>query len=100
MSRNGDGLSVSYDALDFAATNIGNEAKTLEQDLQELRKMVENSKQYWAGEAAGSFEAKLAVWDKEANDIHQALMGIGHVVAQAGGEYMEGDKKAASYFAL
>ncbi|MFI9343672.1 WXG100 family type VII secretion target [Streptomyces sp. NPDC052773] len=98
MGRNGDGLSVSYDALDITATTIGNEAKTLEQDLQELRQLVENSKQYWQGVAQDQFNEKLRRWDKEANDIHQALMGIGHVVAQAGGEYMEGDKKAASYF--
>ncbi|MFI2719897.1 WXG100 family type VII secretion target [Streptomyces collinus] len=98
MSRNGDGLSVTYDALDFAATNIGNEARQLEQDLAELRKLVESSKQYWAGQAQGTFGDKLARWDKEANDIHQALTGIGHVVGQSGGTYMEGDKKAASYF--
>ncbi|MBZ9638502.1 MULTISPECIES: WXG100 family type VII secretion target [unclassified Streptomyces] len=98
MSRNNDGLSVTYDGLDFAATTIGNEAKQLEQDLQELRQMVENSRQYWAGQAQGQFGEKLRRWDKEANDIHQALMGIGHVVGQSGGTYMEGDKKAASYF--
>jgi hypothetical protein len=37
-------------------------------------------------------------WDKEAADIHQALMQIGQVVARAGGDYMGGDKKAAGYF--
>ncbi|MFD7438977.1 WXG100 family type VII secretion target [Streptomyces sp. NPDC059861] len=98
MSRNNDGLSVSYDALDFAATNIGNEAKLLEQDLQELRKMVESSRQYWAGKAQSEYGNKLARWDTEAGDIHQALMSIGQVVGRAGGTYMEGDKKAASYF--
>ncbi|WP_171114381.1 MULTISPECIES: WXG100 family type VII secretion target [Streptomyces] len=98
MSRNNDGLSVSYDALDFAATNIGNEAKQLEQDLQELRKMVESSQQYWTGVSQEEYRQKLARWDTEANDIHQALTGIGQVVGQAGGTYMEGDKKAASYF--
>ncbi|MCK1821314.1 WXG100 family type VII secretion target [Streptomyces sp. XM83C] len=98
MSRNGDGLQVTYDGLDVAATNIGNEAKALEQDLAELRRMVVQSQEYWAGEAQGTFHDKLQRWDKEANDIHQALVGIGHVVHQAGGDYMAGDKKAASYF--
>ncbi|KUN35157.1 WXG100 family type VII secretion target [Streptomyces longwoodensis] len=97
MSRNNDGLNVTYNALDFAATRIANEAKLLEQDLEELRKMVESSKQYWVGEAQDAFDLKLARWKKEADDIHQALTGIGHVVGQSGGTYMEGDKKAAGY---
>ncbi|MFF0465066.1 WXG100 family type VII secretion target [Streptomyces mexicanus] len=98
MANNADGLSVSYNALDFAATKIGNEAKALEQDLRELKQLVMKSREYWEGEAQSDFDAKLARWDKEANDIHTALTSIGHVVHTAGGDYMEGDKQAASYF--
>ncbi|GAA3806005.1 WXG100 family type VII secretion target [Streptomyces chiangmaiensis] len=98
MANNADGLSVTYGGLDFAATTIGNEASQLEQDLQELRKMVVSSLQYWEGQAQDTFHEKLHRWDKEANDIHQALTGIGHVVAQSGGTYREGDQKAAGYF--
>ncbi|MGW0086355.1 WXG100 family type VII secretion target [Streptomyces sp. NPDC003393] len=98
MANNGDGLSVTYNGLDVAATQIGNQAKTLERDLHELRQLVVQSLQYWEGEAQGTFHEKLQKWDKEANDIHTALTGIGHVVHTAGGDYMEGDKQAASYF--
>ncbi|MER6467711.1 MULTISPECIES: WXG100 family type VII secretion target [Streptomyces] len=98
MGNNADGLSVTYDGLDVAATKIGNEASQLEQDLQELRRLVVSSLQYWEGQAQDTFHEKLNRWDKEANDIHQSLTGIGHVVAQSGGTYMEGDKKAAGYF--
>ncbi|MFE1952970.1 WXG100 family type VII secretion target [Streptomyces sp. NPDC059524] len=98
MVSNGDGLLVTYDGLDTAATQIGNEAKALEQDLEELKQMVVKSLQYWEGESQSTFDQKLHRWDKEANDIHTALTGIGHVVGQSGGDYMGGDKKAASYF--
>lgn len=98
MATNSDGLHVKYDGLDMAATKIGNEASQLEQDLQELRKLVVSSLQYWEGDAQNTFNEKLHRWDKEANDIHQALTGIGHVVGMSGGTYMQGDKKAASYF--
>ncbi|MFF0788555.1 WXG100 family type VII secretion target [Streptomyces spiralis] len=98
MGNNADGLSVTYNGLDLAATQIGNQAKTLERDLHELRQLVVQSLQYWEGEAQGTFHEKLQKWDKEANDIHTALTGIGHVVHMAGGDYMEGDKQAASYF--
>ncbi|MDF3302673.1 WXG100 family type VII secretion target [Streptomyces tropicalis] len=98
MSTNADGLSVKYDALDLTATHIGNEAKNLEQDLQELRQMVVRSQQYWEGDAQSTFTTELAKWDKEATHIHTALTTIGHTVHTAGGTYMEGDKKAAGYF--
>ncbi|MEU6812566.1 WXG100 family type VII secretion target [Streptomyces sp. NPDC046831] len=98
MGNNSEGLSVTYNALDATATKIGNEAKALEQDLQELKQMVVQSLQYWEGEAQGTFNEKLQKWDKEASDIHTALTGIGHVVHMAGGDYMAGDKQAASYF--
>lgn len=98
MAHNADGLSVSYNALDVAATTIGNEAKTLEQDLRELKQLVVQSLQYWEGEAQNTFDGKLKRWDKEAHDIHAALTSIGHVVHTAGGDYMQGDKQAAGYF--
>ncbi|MDR3081844.1 MAG: WXG100 family type VII secretion target [Streptomyces sp.] len=98
MVSNGDGLLVTYDGLDSAATQIGNEAKTLEGDLEELKQMVVKSLEYWEGEAQGTFDSKLKRWDKEAKDIHTALTSIGHTVGQAGGDYQGGDKKAASYF--
>ncbi|MFF0112016.1 WXG100 family type VII secretion target [Streptomyces prasinus] len=97
MSRNADGLQVGYGGLDFAATNIANEAKQLDEDIQQLRTMVLNSKQHWVGKAQDTFDEKLRRWDKEASDIHQALMGIGHVVGQSGGTYMEGDLAASRY---
>jgi len=98
MANNADGLQVTYDGLDVAATKIGNEASQLEQDLQELKKLVVSSLQYWEGDAQNTFNEKLHRWDKEATDIHTALTGIGHVVGTSGGTYMQGDKKAASYF--
>lgn len=97
MSRNADGLQVTYDGLDVAATNIANEAKLLDEDIQQLRQMVLNSKQYWVGKAQDTFDEKLRRWDKESSDIHQALMGIGHVVGSSGGTYMEGDLAASRY---
>ena len=97
MGANGDGLQVTYDGLDIAATTIANQAKQLDEDIQQLRKMVENSKQYWVGKAQDTYNTKLERWDRETRDIHRALMGIGHVVGQSGGTYMEGDLAASRY---
>ncbi|MFF3661454.1 WXG100 family type VII secretion target [Streptomyces olivochromogenes] len=93
-----DELVVKYGALDAAATEIGNQAKQLEQDLEEIKKMVASVASGWEGEAHNMYKQQQAVWDKEARDIHQALVAIAQVVGRAGGDYHGGDKKAASYY--
>ncbi|MCX5034970.1 WXG100 family type VII secretion target [Streptomyces coelicoflavus] len=97
MGRNADGLAVTYDGLDFAATNLANEAKLLDEDIQHLTKLVQDCQQYWEGKAHGAFNVKLTAWRTETTAIHEALMGIGHVVGTSGGTYMEGDLAASKY---
>ncbi|MEU1281941.1 WXG100 family type VII secretion target [Streptomyces sp. NPDC005805] len=94
-----DELVVRYGALDATATVLGNQAKKLEQDLQDIKTAVATVAAGWEGEAHTFYTEQQAIWDKEAQDIHQALTQITAIVARAGGDYMGGDKKAASYFA-
>lgn len=94
-----DELVVKYGALDATATELGNQAKQLEQDLEDIKKAVASVAAGWQGEAHTFYVEMQQKWDKEAKDIHQALLAISQVVARAGGDYMGGDKKAASYFA-
>ncbi|MGW1895023.1 WXG100 family type VII secretion target [Streptomyces sp. NPDC002004] len=98
MGINGDGLLVNYDPLDTAATNIGNHARNLETALDEIKRKVAEVNQYWEGDSHSAYQTAQANWDKEARDIHQALVAIGHLIHQAGGDYRGGDKKAAGYF--
>jgi WXG100 family type VII secretion target len=98
MGMNHDEMVVKYGALDTAATEIGNMAKQLEADLQEIKTLVAGTVAYWEGETQATYGAQQKAWDDEARDIHEALKGIGHVVHLAGGDYMGGDKKAASFF--
>ncbi|MFD3438339.1 WXG100 family type VII secretion target [Streptomyces sp. NPDC058685] len=97
--NSGDELVVKYDGLDLAATTLGNQAKKLEEDLREIKTAMATVAAGWEGEAHQAYVQEQVKWDKEAADIHRALMQIGQVVARAGGDYMGGDKKAASYFA-
>jgi WXG100 family type VII secretion target len=99
MSNSHDELVVKYGALDATATELGNQAKQLEQDLADIKKAVASVASGWQGEAHTFFVEQQQLWDKEANDIHQALVAISQVVGRAGGDYMGGDKNAASYFA-
>ncbi|MFE6129552.1 MULTISPECIES: WXG100 family type VII secretion target [unclassified Streptomyces] len=98
MGTNYDGLVVKYGALDATATVLGNQAKKLEEDLRSIKTAMASVAAGWEGEAHQAYVEQQELWDKEAADIQQALQGIGKVVGQAGGDYMGGDKKAASYF--
>ncbi|MFE9768565.1 WXG100 family type VII secretion target [Streptomyces sp. NPDC005808] len=91
-------LSVTYDGLDVTATTLANQAKKLEEDLEAIQQKVASVAGLWEGEAHTAYAQQQAAWDKEAKGIHDALVAIARVVHQAGGDYMGGDKKAASYY--
>lgn len=91
-------LAVKYGGLDAMATELGNQAKKLEQDLHEIKAAVKAAAAGWEGDAHTTYTEVQTAWDKDAAIIHKALMDITRVVHNAGGDYRGGDKKAASYF--
>lgn len=97
-TNNYDELVVKYGALDATATTLVTQASNLETDLDEIKKMVASVAVGWEGEAHTMYTEQQHLWDKEAKDIHAALVAIAQVVGRAGGDYMGGDKKAASYY--
>ncbi|MFG3206231.1 WXG100 family type VII secretion target [Streptomyces sp. NPDC048192] len=99
MGVNNSGVTeVHYDGLDHIATEIANQAKNLEASLETIKREVQNVSGMWEGEAHQAYIKRQAEWDREARAIHEALHAIGRAVHAAGGDYMGGDKKAASYF--
>lgn len=97
VNNSGD-LEVTYGSLDETATRLANEAKELEASLEAIKQKVNGVSGMWEGEAHSAYALKQAAWDREARAIHEALVSIGRVVHQAGGDYRGGDKKAAGYF--
>ncbi|MEU9989373.1 WXG100 family type VII secretion target [Streptomyces sp. NPDC048045] len=89
---------VHYDRLDEMATQIGQQASQLEAGLEAIKSKVQQVSSMWEGEAHNTYREQQTAWDREARGIHEALVAIGHAVHAAGGDYMGGDKKAASYF--
>ncbi|MBX7550484.1 WXG100 family type VII secretion target [Streptomyces sp. NPDC004232] len=96
--NNSDVTEVHYDGLDQMATEIATQARNLEASLEVIKGEVQKVSGMWEGEAHQAYIRKQAEWDKEARAIHEALHAIGRAVHAAGGDYMGGDKKAASYF--
>ncbi|CAL9439294.1 WXG100 family type VII secretion target [Streptomyces sp. NPDC029044] len=93
-----DELAVTYGTMDALATELGNQAKKLEEDLEALKQAVLNVSAGWGGEAYEEFQKKTKQWDTHARGIHQALVNISQRVRTAGGDYRGGDLKGASYF--
>ncbi|EFE66772.1 MULTISPECIES: WXG100 family type VII secretion target [Streptomyces] len=93
-----DELAVSYGTMDALATELGDQARKLEEDLEALKKAVLDAAAGWGGEAYEEFTKKTKEWDRHANGIHQALVSIAQRVGTAGGDYRGGDLKGASYF--
>ncbi|MGW7357431.1 WXG100 family type VII secretion target [Streptomyces sp. NPDC054802] len=98
MTANYDGLVVKYGALDATATVLGNQAKKLEDDLRAIKTAMDAVAAGWEGEAHTAYVQEQEQWTRQAGEINQALKEIGTIVSNAGGDYMGGDKKAASYF--
>ncbi|MCX4577880.1 MULTISPECIES: WXG100 family type VII secretion target [Streptomyces] len=91
-------LAVKYGTLDALTTELGNQAKKLEEDLGALKQAVLDAAEGWGGEAYDAFQAQSKEWDNHATAVHQALLSISQKVHQAGGDYRGGDLKGASYF--
>ncbi|MFH8803634.1 WXG100 family type VII secretion target [Streptomyces sp. NPDC017936] len=93
-----DELAVTYGTMDALATELGDQAKKLEEDLEALKQAVLKVSEGWGGEAYGEFQKKAGQWDTHARGIHSALVTISKLVHTAGGDYRGGDLKGASYF--
>ncbi|MEV6180576.1 WXG100 family type VII secretion target [Streptomyces sp. NPDC052016] len=93
-----DELAVTYGTMDALATELGDQAKKLEEDLEALKQAVLKVSEGWGGEAYGEFKKKAGEWDTHARGIHSALVTISKLVHTAGGDYRGGDLKGASYF--
>ncbi|MBL3670472.1 WXG100 family type VII secretion target [Streptomyces sp. M2CJ-2] len=91
-------LAVTYGTMDALATELGDQAKKLEEDLEALKKAVLEAAEGWGGEAYEEFTKKTKEWDRHASGIHQALVSIGKTVGAAGGDYRGGDLRGAGYF--
>jgi WXG100 family type VII secretion target len=91
-------LAVTYGTMDALATELGDQAKKLEDDLEALKAAVLKVSSGWGGEAYEAFQKKSGEWDRHARGIHAALVQISQKVSTAGGDYRGGDLKGASYF--
>lgn len=56
-------------------------------ELGRLRSNIEGTQAAWQGQAAAAFRNLMMRFDEEANNLNQALTGIGELLANAGSQY-------------
>ncbi|MFG2717986.1 WXG100 family type VII secretion target [Streptomyces sp. NPDC048416] len=94
----GDVLGVTYSSLEEAAAAIKQQAGQLDDDLREIKSLVDKAAGSWHGEAHEVYVTNQQEWDKRARSIQTSLAQIANAVADAGPTYRAGDHKAAGYF--
>ncbi|MFE2292336.1 WXG100 family type VII secretion target [Streptomyces sp. NPDC059452] len=98
MPANDGTTVVTYSSLELAASAIEAQAKRLDQDLTEIKGMIESVSELWEGEAKSAYRAAQKRWDADATAIKQNLFQISSAVREAGVAYRSGDKRAAANF--
>ncbi|MBQ0868390.1 WXG100 family type VII secretion target [Streptomyces smyrnaeus] len=93
-----DGLKVTYASLDEAATSIEGFAKTLMEDLGDIRKQVASISEAWEGEAQTAYKEAMRKWDTKSQAVQQALTEIVRVIRLGRDGYQETDLASARWF--
>ncbi|MEU3371755.1 WXG100 family type VII secretion target [Streptomyces sp. NPDC006711] len=96
--NNDDVLGVTYASLDDAARAIKSQADKLNQDLADIKKLVDTAAHNWHGEAQQAYAQKQQEWNRTADSVHISLTQIAQAVSDAGPTYQAGDRRAAAHF--
>ncbi|MFE3329071.1 WXG100 family type VII secretion target [Streptomyces sp. NPDC059176] len=98
MAHDNDTMVVTYASLTEAAGEIRKQANKLDQSLEAIQAKIRQVSALWEGEAREAYNTAQADWDKQAKEIHTALMEIAGRVDEAAPAYKGGDKRAAQNF--
>ena len=89
-------VEVTFAEVANAAQQISSAAKTVDQQLDDLRSKVTSTLSGYEGEAAAQYQAAQDKWDKAAADLQAVLAAIGTAVQQAGEAYEQSERTNAN----
>lgn len=82
-------IAVSFAALETAAVDTVNVARTIANDLGDLERSLMPIRSSWSGSAAAEFDAIERRWRESAGAIQHVLEQIGQALSIAAGNYGE-----------
>ncbi|WP_330272364.1 WXG100 family type VII secretion target [Lentzea sp. NBC_00516] len=89
-------IRVTFAEVANAASSISSSAKSVDQQLDDLRTKVTSTLSGYEGDAATQYQAAQEKWDKAAADLQAVLAAIGVAVQQAGEAYETSERQNAA----
>jgi len=92
----GDGIKVTFGAIDNLASHIDGQVKAIETQIEDLRSSINKLAQTWTGATEESFRQVHTNWNTSADDLNSTLNRIALAVHQAHDSYLQTENKNAS----
>jgi len=92
------GIRVTPEQLQQISTQLNSGAATIDGTLSQLASQVAPLGSDWAGVAQARFESLWSEWQSGAKQVHEALLGIAQLTAQAASRYDETEQSIATSF--
>jgi WXG100 family type VII secretion target len=89
---------VTFEALSSAHSDINAAWGSITQQMEDLKKFVNNFAQDWTGSAAEAYQGLQQQWDSAANDLAQVLHTIGSAVDSANQNYQAAETANKNIF--
>lgn len=92
-------IQVDPEALATAASQFGTQSEQLGELINQVTSSINNLAPAWKSNASISFNDLMTQWQKDVNNIHQALLEVASNVKGAGISYSTLDSDIAKGFA-
>jgi 6 kDa early secretory antigenic target len=85
-------MRVNFGAMDSGASQIDGSARSINQQLDDLKRFLQPLVATWTGEASQAYQAKQAQWDAAAADLNRILAQVGSAVHAANLDYQSTER--------
>jgi WXG100 family type VII secretion target len=92
------GIKVTPEQLQQVSSQLTAGASNIDGILAQLASNVAPLGSDWAGVAQARFQELWAQWQRNAKGLHEALVGISQLMAQASASYEQTEQSIASSF--
>ncbi|MBW3086892.1 ESAT-6-like protein EsxA [Austwickia sp. TVS 96-490-7B] len=91
-------IGVNFGGLGNTQSHVAQTATQMNQQLDELKRMLQPMVQTWTGSAAASYNEKQRRWDSAAANLNGVLAQIGKALANANDGYQQTESANANRF--
>ncbi|MFE9428862.1 WXG100 family type VII secretion target [Kitasatospora sp. NPDC006697] len=85
----GGHIKVTFATIENAGNEVRTTANTIQSQLDDLRKGVQQIASSWSGAAQEGYQARQAIWDSKAADLHTTLNQIAAALDNAHQSYTQ-----------